>query len=75
MSAAVNSPIVGTRVRRRRKALHFTQEGLALVLGHRKAYVQRIEDGTRGTTLEEFVRLCNMLETTPNYLLGYSRRP
>ncbi len=70
----MKSPIVGTRLRRRRELLHFSQESLAARLGKQKAYIQRIEGGTRGTTLEGLVELCEMLETTPNYLLGYSRR-
>ena len=71
----MSSPIVGTRMRSRRKSLRFTQEDLASRLGKKKAYIARLEDGTRGTTLASFVKICDLLETTPNYLLGYSRRP
>ena len=69
------SAIVGTRVRKRRERLQMTQEGLANLLGVQIAWVSRIEREERGTTTEGLVGLCKALETTQNYLLGFSRRP
>lgn len=69
------SGIIGTRVRKRREKLRLSQAKLADLLGHRKAYVERIEAEVRSTTIAGLVALSEALETTPNFLLGFTRRP
>lgn len=71
----MSTVIIGSRVRTRRQRLRFSQAALADLLECQPAFVQRIESGVRDTTLWRFVELCDVLETTPNYLLGYTRRP
>lgn len=67
--------IIGSRVRRRRERLRLSQTQLADLMTCNREYIGRIERGTRDTNLVRFVKLCGLLETTPNYLLGFTRRP
>ena len=74
-SVMQDTVIIGSRVRTRRERLRLSQAALAELLGVNTECVGRIERGERDTTLWRFIELCDLLETTPNYLLGYNRRP
>ena len=55
---------------RREKGI--TQEELAEKAGISTSFLGHIERGSRIASLETLVALCNILKTTPQYLLGAS---
>ncbi len=62
----------GQRVRTIRRKNHLTQEELAEQVGISTSFLGHIERGSRIASLETLVLLCNVLKTTPQYLLGAS---
>ena len=63
---------LGRRVKNLRRAQHMTQEDLAEKLGISASFLGHIERGTRIASLETLVKLCQVLDTDPNYLLAAS---
>jgi transcriptional regulator with XRE-family HTH domain len=62
----------GQRVRTMRRNNNLTQEELAEKAGISTSFLGHIERGSRIASLETLVALCNILKTTPQYLLGAS---
>ena len=62
--------ILGTRIKQLRKEKGLTQEQLASLINVTKVSVCCYEKGNRTPNLETFMDLVNVLDTTPNYLLG-----
>lgn len=62
--------IVGERIRMARKNKGLTQQELGDILGVSKVSICGYENGTRVPTLDNFVQLLDVLEVTPEYLLG-----
>lgn len=60
---------MGRRIRLRRKELGLTQNRLAELLGISNNHLSAIENGREKPSLEKFVILCEMLKTTPDFLL------
>lgn len=63
---------LGSRVRIIRRQQSLTQEELAEKVGISASFLGHIERGTRVASLETLVSLCNVLDTTPEYLLSAS---
>lgn len=61
--------IMGRRIRLRRKELGLTQNKLAELLEISNNHLSAIENGREKPSLEKFVILCELLKTTPNFLL------
>lgn len=61
---------VGQRVKTLRKAKKLTQQNLADMINVTKVSICCYEKGTRTPNLDTFIDLVNVLETTPDYLLG-----
>ncbi len=61
--------IMGNRIRLRRKGLGFTQNKLAELLGISNNHMSAIENGREKPSLEKFITLCEILKTTPDFLL------
>lgn len=61
---------VGQRVKTLRKAKNLTQQNLADMINVTKVSICCYEKGTRTPNLDTFIDLVNVLETTPDYLLG-----
>ena len=61
---------VGQRVKTLRKAKNLTQQYLADMINVTKVSICCYEKGTRTPNLDTFIDLVNVLETTPDYLLG-----
>lgn len=59
----------GKRVRRRRLALHLTQEELAERCGLHFTYVGSLERGERNVSLINIVRIAAALKTDPGRLI------
>ncbi len=61
---------MGQRIRRLRKAKCLTLEQLAEMADMSASFLGHIERGSRIASLETLVKLCRVLETSPNELLG-----
>ena len=62
--------MLGRRIRRYRIEKHLTQEQLAEMADVSASFLGHIERGTRVASLETLMKLCAVLEVTPNDLLG-----
>lgn len=49
-------------LKKRRYALHMTQEQLALAVGKTKAYIYEIESGRKTPSLDLFFAICEALD-------------
>ena len=63
---------LGGRVRKLRKLQGMTQEQLAERVGISASFMGHIERGTRISSLETLVALCNALDVESDYLLAAS---
>ena len=61
------------RIKSRRLKLHISQKELGELLGYspNNNYFYKIERGAKGLPLSKLCRLAEILETTPNWLLGW----
>jgi len=64
----------GQQIRQARRNAHITQAELAKKLGVSLSFVGHIERGTRATSLDTLVALCNELKISPHSLLEGSLR-
>lgn len=60
---------MGFRISRRRKALGLKQNMLAEEIGISNNYLSGIECGKEKPSLDILVRICNVLQITPDYLI------
>lgn len=65
----VNNFSVGDRIRAGRKAKGWSQSYFAELLGCTHTYVSYIETGAKGMSLDTFVKIANLLETSADELL------
>ena len=63
---------LGNRIRLSRQSVRMTQEQLAEKMGVCTSFIGHIERGTRVTSLETLVTLCNVLDVSMDYLLAKS---
>ncbi len=69
MSAKGKKILIGSKLKRIRKSSGFTQEQVAEKLGLAPRYISDLErDKTKGS-LDTFVKLCNVYNVTPSYVL------
>jgi len=61
--------VMGMRIANRRKQLDMKQNVLAEKVRISNNYLSGIECGKENPSLEVFIRLCNELQVTPDYLL------
>ena len=66
---------MGQRIRHYRQRKGVTQERLAELAGVSVSFMGHIERGSRIASLDTLMRLCAVLEVTPNDLLGVSDAP
>ncbi|MBO6145541.1 MAG: helix-turn-helix transcriptional regulator [Bacilli bacterium] len=62
--------ILGSRIKELRKKKGLTQQQLADLINVTKVSICCYEKGNRTPNLETFIDLINVLDTTPEYLLG-----
>ena len=62
--------ILGSRIKSLRKEKGLTQQELADLVNITKVSICCYEKGNRTPNLDTFMDLVNVLDTTPNYLLG-----
>lgn len=60
---------MGNRIQKRRKNLKIKQSELAEILGISNNHMSSIENGKEKPSLDAFIRLCEALKVTPDYLL------
>lgn len=61
---------IGKRVRKRRIELGYTQEYLAERMDVSIQMISGTESGKKALKLENFIKFCDILETTPDYLIN-----
>lgn len=60
---------IGKRVRERREAMKYSREGFAEALKISSRFLADIELGTKGMSFPTLIKLCELLSTSPNYIL------
>ena len=60
---------IGKRVKKRRIELGYTQEYLAEKMDVSIQMISGTESGKKALKLENFIEFCEILETTPDYLI------
>ncbi|MCT4488403.1 helix-turn-helix domain-containing protein [Levilactobacillus parabrevis] len=68
----MNTDFFGERLKAVRKSKRLTQLGLANRLEVSKGTVSAYEQGLSYPSLETFVKICGILDTSADYLLGVS---
>lgn len=59
------------RIKQARVDQGFTQKGLATKSGLDESHVSHLETGVRRPNIDTLYKLCDALDRTPNYFLGY----
>lgn len=59
---------IGKRIREKRIAKGITQESLAEQLDIDASFLSRIENGHNKASLESYIKICEILDTTLDYL-------
>lgn len=65
----IDYKILGKNIKNCRKKLGYTQEKLSEFLECGSNHISNIENGRTSLSLEMLMKLCKILNTTPNYLL------
>ena len=65
----INLNAMGPRMKRRRKELKMSQAELAEKINVSNNHISSIETGKQITSLTTFVKICEQLDTTPDFLL------
>lgn len=60
---------MGNRIKTRRKELHIKQAEFAEMLNISNNHMSSIENGRQKPSLDTFIKICNLLNVTPDYLL------
>lgn len=69
----INHPIIGSRIAKRRKELSMTQSQVEELAHLGQKYMSNIENGRSRVSIETLMKLCHVLDCTPNeILLGVS---
>ena len=64
----------GQRMRLKRKEMHLTQSKLAEILGISNNHVSSIENGREKPSIDLLYKICEAINTTPDFLLLGSTR-
>ena len=68
----MNHKDLGRRIRTLRQKQQLTQEQLAEKIDMSTSFLGHIERGTRVSSLETLVKICNVLDANPGFLLAAS---
>ena len=71
----MNPATLGHRIREQRKKCGITSEQLAELCDVGAVHIRKIESGVKVPSLNLFVRLCNSLHISPQYLLQDNLEP
>lgn len=70
---ATDSNLFGRKVQTLRLQRNMKVDDVAKFCGKANGYIRTLESGTRMPSSKLMIKLCECLDTTPNYLLGYYR--
>ncbi|WP_113674111.1 helix-turn-helix domain-containing protein [Vallitalea guaymasensis] len=65
----IDYKLIGKRIKDSRKSMKLTQENVSEILKVSPEYISRIETGTAKINLEMLVKMSNILNISPAYLL------
>jgi transcriptional regulator with XRE-family HTH domain len=65
----VDYKALGERIAKRRKVLNMTQDDLAEATGLSNNHISNIENNHSIPSIDTLMKVCDAIETTPNYLL------
>lgn len=65
----VNSKTIGKRICQRRKEMHLKQKDLAELLDISNNHLSSIETGASMPSLELFIKICDKLKVSPDFIL------
>lgn len=65
--------LIGDRVKKARIAKNLSQSDLAVKLDVSYVSISGYENGNRIPSVEKLIKLCEILDLTPNYVLGYEK--
>jgi transcriptional regulator with XRE-family HTH domain len=60
---------LGERIAKRRKVLNMTQDDVAEATGLSNNHISNIENSHSIPSIDTLIRICEAIDTTPNYLL------
>ncbi len=70
----INYAHMGERIKKRRRSLDFTQDYVAEAAGLTNNYISNIENNRSIPSIDSLMKICTVLDTTPDYfLLGVLR--
>lgn len=70
----IDYALLGKRIAKRRRVLNLTQDDVAEATGLSNNHISNIENNHSIPSLETLMKICNVLNTTPDYfLLGVIR--
>lgn len=67
----IESILLGRKVQALRLQKNMKVEDVAKFCGKANGYIRTLESGARMPSSRLLIKLCECLDTTPNYLLGY----
>ncbi len=65
----IDYKLIGKRIKESRKSVNLTQENVSEILKVSPEYISRIETGSAKINLEMLVKMSNILNISPAYLL------
>jgi HTH-type transcriptional regulator, cell division transcriptional repressor len=65
----IDYKVLGERVAKRRKVLNLTQDNVAEATGLSNNHISNIENNHSIPSIETLLRICEVLDVTPDYLL------
>ncbi|MCT4598420.1 MAG: helix-turn-helix transcriptional regulator [Vallitalea sp.] len=65
----IDYKIIGKRIKKSKKSINMTQEKVSEILKVSPEYISRIETGTTKLNLEMLVKMSDVLDISPAYLL------
>lgn len=66
---SIDYKTLGERIAKRRKVLNMTQDDVAEATGLSNNYISNIENNHSIPSIDTLVKICEAIDTTPNYLL------
>jgi transcriptional regulator with XRE-family HTH domain len=65
----IDYKVLGERISKRRKVLNMTQDDVAEITGLSNNHISNIENSHSIPSLDTLMKVCEAIDTTPNYLL------
>ena len=69
MDINIDYKMLGKRIAKRRKVLNLTQDDVAEATGLSNNHISNIENSHSIPSIESILKICDAIDTTPDYLL------